>query len=164
MHQRKQQFFHRFCPKHHRFYPEWELEVQNTIRAFRKPNPESQWAQICVKPGDANHLEIIYSFVWFGILGGTRKNDQGIYTIGYIARSLAAAGCHFGDFTLKHALRILKDEQSKSGRYPLIGARIDPRNESSMTLFDRNGFRDQGVDEDQPSYLRWTRKGFDNIE
>lgn len=121
--------------RHHRYYPVWELEVQSTIRAFHKPNPESQWAQICVKPDDAHHLEVIYSFVWFGILRGTFKDNNGVYTIGYIARSLDAAGCHFGDFTLKHALWLLAQDQHRSGREPMTAARIDPRNEASTALF-----------------------------
>lgn len=147
--------------KHSLYYNEWELEVQSRIRSFRKPNPESEWAQICVKPGDAKRDEVIYSFVWFGILNGKYNNAEGMYTIGYIARSLSVDTCHFGDFTLQHALKVLAADQYKSGRDPIIGTRIDPRNEASMSLFERNGFQDMGIDETEPDYHRWIRIGFD---
>lgn len=148
--------------KHGLYYPEWELEVQSTIRNFHKPNPESQWAQICVRPSDGKGLDTIYSFVWFGIVGGKKKNAAGIYVIGYIARSLVAQDCHFGDFTLQHALHVLMQDQADSGREPIIGVRIDPRNTASMRLFTRNGFNDMGVDLNSPAYHRWIKKGFDD--
>lgn len=102
--------------RHNKLYPVWQLEVQSAIRDFRKPsNPRSQWAHICVQP-DGKGNDRIRSFVWFGIENGTKKDNNGMYIIGYIARSLDAKGCYFGDFTLKHALRICRDDHAKTGR------------------------------------------------
>lgn len=150
--------------KHAMYYNEWELEVQSTIRGFRKcSNPESQWAHICVKPGMRDELDTIYSFVWFGIVNGTKRDADGNYIIGYIARSLDAATCKFGDFTLKHALRILKEDQKRTNRDAAVGARIDPRNQPSMNLFKRNGFTDEGEDDNALPYHRWYRPDLENI-
>lgn len=149
--------------KHKKYYKDWELEVQSTIRDFRKPDSSNQWAQICVKTSSGIALEKIYSFVWFGIVNGKKSNGDGAYIIGYIARSLDTDGCHFGDFTLRHALGVLQADHMKTGREDVIAARIDPRNDASMCLFRRNGFEDTGTDPTEPTYHRWVRTGFKNI-
>jgi hypothetical protein len=149
--------------KHGKYYRDWELEVQSTIRSFHKPNPAREWAQICVSASDGTKLDKIYSFVWFGIVNGTKSDSGGSYLIGYIARALDTYDCHFGDFTLKHALKVLSGDQMLTGRQQIISARIDPRNDASMRLFERNGFEDFGTDETQPAYHRWIRFGFRGV-
>lgn len=148
--------------KHGKYYHEYELEVQSAVRGFRKCDPLSEWAHICVAP-DKNGNDTILSFVWFGIIDGRKKDSDGVYMVGYIAREMAARGCKFGDFTLKHALWVMKHDQSISGRDDLVGARVDPDNVNSMGLFIRNGFIDGGVDTEEPSYHRLIRFGFDGI-
>ncbi|MFT8704774.1 hypothetical protein [Bifidobacterium aquikefiricola] len=113
-----------------------------------------------MKPSDGHALDEIYAFVWFGIVNGKKKDAEGTYIIGYIARSLKAHECHFGDFTLKHAIHVIKEDSEKSGREPIIGTRIDPRNQASQKLFARNGFQDTGIDDEAPEYHRWVRIGF----
>lgn len=150
--------------KHGIYYAPWELEVQTTIRDFRKcRHPESEWAHICVSPGISGD-DRIFSFVWFGIIGGTKHDANGSYVIGYIARSLDAEGCGFGDFTLKHALHVLKEDHERTGREDAVGARIDPMNSASMALFERNGFMDMGEDPEATEYHRWMRFGFSGID
>lgn len=149
--------------RHNKLYPVWQLEVQSAIRDFRKPsNPRSQWAHICVQP-DGKGNDRIRSFVWFGIENVTKKDNNGMYIIGYIARSLDAKGCYFGDFTLKHALRICRDDHAKTGRRPYVGVRIDPRNSESIRLFERNGFEDTGPDPEAVEYHRYVRVGFEGL-
>lgn len=148
--------------KHGKYYHGYELEVQSRIRRFRKCDPLSQWAQICVTAG-RNGDDTILSFVWFGIIGGRKKDSNGTYMVGYIARGVEARGCKFGDFTLKHALRVMKRDQDASGRDDAIGARVDPDNHNSMDLFRRNGFQDTGPDPEAREYHRLIRFGFDNI-
>ncbi|PJM80019.1 hypothetical protein [Bifidobacterium scaligerum] len=149
--------------KHRKYYWPWQLEVQNMIRGFRKPNPRSEWADICCVP-DKTGEERIMAFVWFGIIDGFKDDDQGVYMVGYIARSLEADHCHFGDAALRHALRIMQENQIKTGRDDTIGARIDPRNVQSINLFQRNGFIDAGVDPYEKHYHRFVRFGFDSID
>lgn len=148
--------------KHGKYYHEYQLEVQNTIRGFRKCDPLNQWAQICVSP-DMSGNDRILSFVWFGIINGAKKNSDGTYMVGYIARSLSARGCKFGDYTLKHALTEMKQDQIASKRADIIGARVDPANLESMNLFLRNGFHDTGEDPNAPEYNRLLRFGFENL-
>lgn len=155
-------FFLGAVKKHGKYYHEYQLEVQNTIRGFRKCDPKSQWAHICVSP-DSKGNERILAFVWFGIVNGRKTDSEGTYVIGYIARSLAANGCGFGDFTLHHALQVLKRDCEHSGRADAIGARVSPHNKESMALFLRNGFIDAGEDPEAPEYHRLIRFGFDDI-
>lgn len=144
--------------KHNQYYAEYEYEVQSTIRDMRSWDRKSQWVDICVS---REKKERIWSFVWFGIVGGTKKDSMGTYMVGYIARSLDAKGCHFGDSTLKHALSVMESNQKETGRDPVIGVRIDPDNKNSMALFERNGFSDTGRDPEAEAYHRLVRFGFD---
>ncbi|WEV45998.1 hypothetical protein OZX62_05890 [Bifidobacterium sp. ESL0690] len=146
--------------RHGHYYPVFEWEVQSTIRNFRACDAAKQWAEICVSK---DKQERIWSFVWFGVVGGKKRDANGSYMIGYIARSLETQGCHFGDATLHHALAVLKKNQKETGRRPVIGARIDPMNLGSINLFKRNGFIDMGVDPEATEYHRWVRIGFDDI-
>jgi ribosomal protein S18 acetylase RimI-like enzyme len=154
------EFFLGAVHKHGLYFKEWELEVQSLIRNFHKPNPSKEWAHLCVKTGTARKPEVIYSFVWFGIVGGKKTDSEGVYTIGYIARSLEAFDCHFGDMTLRHAITIIEEDCSKTGRDPFIGTEINTHNQASIKLFSRNGFDDMGETENDPSYHRWVRIGF----
>ncbi|WEV53507.1 hypothetical protein [Bifidobacterium sp. ESL0704] len=144
--------------KHNEYYAEYEYEVQATIRDMRSWDRRSQWVDICVS---REKQERIWSFVWFGIVGGTKKDSMGTYMVGYIARALDAKGCHFGDSTLKHALSVMQRNQEKTGRDAVIGARVDPDNKSSMALFKRHGFADTGQDPEALEYHRLMRFGFD---
>ena len=156
-------FFDGAVKRHGSYYWPWELEVQNTIRNFRKcTERDSQWAHIMVSP-NSEGADCIWSFVWFGIVGGTRNDSNGDYVIGYIARALGVFRSGYGDATLKHALRVLKEDHARTGREDAIGARIDPRNTASMSLFARNGFVDAGPDPEATEYHRWIRFGFDNL-
>lgn len=148
--------------KHGKYYREYQLEVQNTIRGFRKCDPLRQWAHICVSAGSDGNDRIL-SFVWFGIINGRKTDGDGTYMVGYIARERSARGCRFGDFTLKHALRVMKLDCAQSGRDDAIGVRVDPDNQESMALFLRNGFHDTGEDPNEPSYHRLIRFGFDDV-
>ncbi|MBT1179634.1 hypothetical protein [Bifidobacterium vespertilionis] len=148
--------------RHGRYYRPWELEVQSTVRRFRKCDPASQWADLCVS-ADANGDERIWAFVWYGIIGGRKTNADGTYMIGYIARALSASGCRIGDAALSHALRVLRADHEATGRDPVVGARIDPSNGASGALFSRHGFVDAGVDPEATEYHRWLRFGFDGV-
>lgn len=151
--------------KHRQYYHPYELEVQNVIRDFRHCDQASQWAHIAVMP-DKNGSEKIISFVWFGILGGTKSNVAGYYTIGYIARSLDAKNCRIGYFTLLHALRVLREDYELSRKRPggprsdAITARIDPENKNSIALFEGLDFHDAGPDPGAREYNRFVRYGF----
>lgn len=149
--------------KHRRYYWPWQLEVQNMIRSFRKPDPACQWAHICCVPGKNDSDERVMAFVWFGIIDGAKTNAAGTYMVGYIARALDANGCRFGDLALRHALHVMREDQLASGRDDTIGARIDPRNDQSIALFTRNGFIDAGVDPYAEDYHRFVRFGFEGI-
>ena len=158
--------FDGYTVRHSRLYPDWQLEVERFIRGFRKvPNPGSQWARICVDK-DHNDNDRICSFVFFGFQKTTEAEGSGFYIIGYIARALGAKGCHFGDFTLRYALNVCKEDSLKRGiANPLIFALIDHRNKESLALFERNGFVDDSPDEDEPDrYRRFVRFGFGGQE
>lgn len=113
-----------------------------------------------------NGNDRICSFVFFGFQKTTEAEGSGFYIIGYIARALGAKGCHFGDFTLRYALNVCKEDSLKRGiADPLIFALIDHRNKESLALFERNGFLDDGPDEDEPDrYRRFVRFGFGGQE
>lgn len=145
--------------KHGLYYHEYQLEVQSAIRDFRKCDPSCQWAHICVSP-DSDGNDRILSFVWFGVIGGRFTDSNGCYTIGRIARALSAEGCKFGDFTLKHALDVMEQDQKRTSRPDVITARVDPENEASLQMFLRNGFEDYGPDPEEPAYRRLVRFGF----
>ena len=148
--------------KHSRLYPDWQLEVENFIRGFRKvPDPGSQWAHICVDE-DREGNERICSFVFFGFQNVSSDEKSGGYIIGYIARAIVARGCHFGDFTLRHALGVCEEDSRKRGlANPPVFALIDWRNKESMALFERHGFIDDGPDAVEPErYRRFVRIGF----
>lgn len=161
----KEEYFQGAEGRHGRYYLPYELEVQNVIRNFRHCDSASQWAHMAVIPGK-NGTERIISFVWFGIVGGTRYDASGYYTIGYIARSLDAKNCKMGYFTLLHALKVLKKDYDLSKerlgrqRPDEIAARIDPENKKSIALFESFDFRDKGPDPNAREYNRFVRVGF----
>lgn len=151
--------------RHGQYYHPYELEVQSVIRNFRHCDQASEWAHIAVMP-EKNGTEKIISFVWFGILGGTKSDIAGYYTIGYIARSLDAKNCKMGYFTLLHALKVLKKDYDLSkgklgGQRPdSIAARIDPENKNSIALFESLDFNNAGPDPNAREYNRFVRNGF----
>lgn len=63
-------------------------------------------------------------------------------------------------------LNVCKEDSLKRGiANPLIFALIDHRNKESLALFERNGFLDDGPDEDEPDrYRRFVRFGFGGQE
>lgn len=152
-----------YTVRHSRLYPDWQLKVERFIRAFKKvPDPKTQWAHICVDK-DRNGDDRIQAFVYFGFQDADAAEDEGSYLIGYIARALSARGCHFGDFALKHALSVCeKDSQRRGLADPPVFALVDYRNKESRTMFERNGFIDDGPDEIDPEhYARFVRFGFE---